>query len=112
MYDGGIAYENRNYDFSRISYYKEFEKWVIVNSEGIQKEYGVNALQYGVSYRGWTGNSALVADSNGNSVQQAYVKAWNLVRAISPWRDETTYSYDMVMQPVGKKDYPIRKLVI
>lgn len=103
VYDGGIAYENSNYDFSRISYYKEFEKWVIVNSEGIQKEYGVNALQYGVSYRGWTGNSALVADSNGNSVQQAYVKAWNLVRAISPWRDETTYSYDMVMQPVGKK---------
>lgn len=102
VYDGGIAYENSNYDFSRISYYEEFEKWVIVNSEGIQKEYGANALQYGVSFGGWKGNSALVVDANGKSVQQTYVKAWNLVRAISPWRDETTYSYDMVMQPVGK----------
>lgn len=102
VYDGGIAYENSNFDFSRISYYKEYKKWLVITSEGIQKEYGSSALQYGVCFKGWNGNSALTSDSEGNSVQQTYVKAWNLVKVISPWRDEITYSYDMVLQPVGK----------
>jgi large repetitive protein len=102
VYDGGIAYENSNFDFSRISYYQEYKKWLVVTSEGIQKEYGSNALQYGVCWNGWSGNSALTSDSMGNPVQQNYIKAWNLVRVRSPWCDELTYSYDMVEQPVGK----------
>lgn len=102
----GILFETSNFDFSRIVYFPRFEKWLIVQKDGIRKIFGgtsnQSALQYVVHYGG------MLIPSNCQKGQRA-VRQWNLSRELSVWDDEVTYNYWQINLPTGDGDLTFTK---
>ena len=98
VYYGGLMFENANYDFSRIFYFPQFEKWLIIQKDGARKIYGGisdKALEYTVHYDG-----AVLPSSNTNGQARA-VHKWNLAKEVNIWDDEITYAYVQETRLVG-----------
>ncbi|MFF2922609.1 RHS repeat-associated core domain-containing protein [Streptomyces celluloflavus] len=115
--DGGRAFETQSFDFSRVSYYPEFERWEIAQPDGTTKVFGGrlgqdgsgvrssggNTVQWGVRWGAWLGPAM---DGQG---QEQYPVAWNLARAHTPWGDEVRFEYEQVTQQVGAQGRPYTK---
>jgi RHS repeat-associated protein len=108
--DGGKQYELQNYQFWKISYYPEYERWLIINENGMQFTYGSkvkeqaglkkgrgNSIEWGVRWGNWLGSSVLLEN------QEQYPLAWNLSEVASLWGDSVYYTYDTVEQHVGEQ---------
>ncbi|GKV81044.1 hypothetical protein PEC106664_18180 [Pectobacterium carotovorum subsp. carotovorum] len=103
---GGFAFECFQYDFSKILYYPEFERWEIVKDDGTSYFYGgitpnQHAIQWKVRWGNWSGQSALTHAGDKTRLQSRFASAWNLVQIESLWGDTITFSYDVVEQQIG-----------
>ncbi|MDR0531411.1 MAG: hypothetical protein LBG83_05035 [Oscillospiraceae bacterium] len=98
--DGGLHFENEAYDFSRISYYPQYETWRIQNRDGSTDTYGAhdNARVFCVAYDGVEIPSI---EQNG---QQKTV-GWALWESRNKWGDWVHFGYDSVLQEVGGSNY-------
>lgn len=118
VYDGGKSYELQGFDYSRIRYYKEFEKWEITTKDGHSQIFGGNVSQnedglktslynsvlWGVSIGNWHGASRVTRSASGERLQSQYAKAWYFTATRSLWDDKVTFSYEQVTQKVGSED--------
>ncbi len=123
IYDGGLPFEAESFTFSRIRYYKEFEKWAITDKKGITRFFGGvvgeddngyktsagNSIQWGVRWGNWQGPSIVTHDGNGNRIQQQCPESWNIARTQTIWNDQVTYEYSQVTQLVGADGLPYTK---
>ncbi|MGB0383717.1 MAG: hypothetical protein ACPGWR_02750 [Ardenticatenaceae bacterium] len=110
VYDGGLGFETQSYQFWKIRYYPQYERWMIVKENGLISTYGGNRqqntgkqLQWGVRWGNWIGNSALTDG------QEQYVIAWNLAQVANQWGDGVQYTYSTVEQAVGEGGLPYTK---
>ncbi|MBN3236812.1 RHS repeat-associated core domain-containing protein [Pectobacterium versatile] len=108
VYSGGAAFECFQYDFSKIIYYSEFERWEIVKDDGTSYFYGgmtpnQNAIQWKVRWGNWSGQSALTHSQDNTLLQSRYPSAWNLAQVENLWGDTISFRYDVVEQRVGEK---------
>lgn len=107
-FDGGIAFETQSFQYWKISYYPEYERWMIVNESGMISVYGGNVsvidgiktsagnvVQWGVAWGSWRGSSALAEG------QRQYPAAWNRAALSNPWGDTIRYTYLADEQQVG-----------
>jgi len=46
VYDGGISFELKNYQFWKISYYPSYQRWLIIKENGVRSSYGGIKSQY------------------------------------------------------------------
>lgn len=106
--DGGIGYELNSYQFWKIQFYRNYEKWLIVKENGLTSIYGGgvsvttkgkvtsgNQVQWKVKWANWLGNSSLLEG------QEQYAVAWNLTSNQNIWGDKVSYAYEVVEQAVG-----------
>ncbi len=123
VYDGGLQYAAESYNFSRIRYYKQFEKWAITDKKGITNYFGGgvnadsngnktsigNSIQWDVRWANWQGPSIVTHNKNGERVQQQCPISWNLASVTSKWNDKISYAYQQVTQAVGQDGLPYTK---
>lgn len=106
VFYNGVLFEQSNFDFSRIVYFPRFEKWLIVQKDGIRKIFGgisnERTLQYVVHYGG------ALFPSNCQKGQKA-VRQWNLSRELSVYDDEVNYDYLQINRPIGDGDLTYTK---
>ncbi|HAS40555.1 MAG TPA: hypothetical protein DCS93_08750 [Microscillaceae bacterium] len=110
VYDGGISFEGFQYDFTRIIYYPEFERWETINDDGTINSFGglpadaqqQDGIQWKVRWPNWVGSSNLVKDEGQKVIQERYPVAWNLKYTQNTFGDTIQYSYEVVEQPVGE----------
>lgn len=109
VYDGGLFYETKDYQFWKIVYYPSFEKWEIVKEDGFSYTFGggiisdsdnnktssQNQIQWGVKWGNWIGNSALIEG------QEQYPIVWNIHTISNLWGDTVNFEYRAVEQKVG-----------
>ncbi len=98
--DQYLEYKTIAYQFWKILYYPQQEKWTIIKENGDTFTYGDincrrNALQWGVKYRNWLG------DSNSNNGQESIAIIWNLNSRSNRFNDTILYSYQQEMQSTG-----------
>lgn len=106
VYDGGLAYEAQSFDFSRIRYYPDFQRWEVTHDNGITSVFGGSAGQsvaWGVRWQSWLGPGTLThdADAPNSPVQQRFPVAWHLSGAHTAWGDRVRFDYEQVSQAVG-----------
>ncbi|RJL47845.1 RHS repeat domain-containing protein [Pectobacterium carotovorum] len=111
---GGFAFECFQYDFSKILYYPEFERWEIVKDDGTSYFYGgitstQHAIQWKVRWSNWSGQSALTHSGDKTLLQSRFAAAWNLAQIESLWGDTVTFRYDVVEQQVGNSGLSFTK---
>ncbi|RYC41718.1 hypothetical protein CTN06_08940 [Pectobacterium zantedeschiae] len=111
---GGFAFECFQYDFSKILYYPEFERWEIVKDDGTSYFYGgitssQHAIQWKVRWGNWSGQSALTHAGDKTRLQSRFASAWNLERIESLWGDTIAFSYNVVEQQVGNNGLSFTK---
>ena len=100
---GGQGFELQNYQFWKIRYYSDYEKWIIVKDNGLVSTYGglktrdKNTIQWGVKWGNWVGSSSLIEG------QEQYPVAWNLSSDFNSWGDRVEYAYEVVEQAVGNE---------
>ncbi len=106
--DGGEAYENAAFDFSRIRYYQALEVWKITDKNGITSVYGgkgegdeAGSLSLAVVWNGWKGASSCTRDGNGDRIQQQVPWCYHISRKYNQWGDQVRYRYGQVRQQVG-----------
>lgn len=123
VYDGGTGYQKQSYQFWKICYYKEFEKWEITNETGIISVFGGkvstdangysssegNSIEWGVKWGNWTGTSKVSHNSEGDLIQQQYPVAWNTSETRNIWDDKVIFEYEQVTQLVGENGLPYTK---
>jgi large repetitive protein len=126
IYDGGNSYEMQGYDFSRIRYYRSFERWEITYSNGITSVFGGDviatngvktsrqqAIQWGVRTGNWEG-PGIVTHSSADPrirIQSQYAQAWYFASSRTIWNDRVTFEYDQVTQTVGRDGLPYTKAI-
>ena len=109
-------YKPKNYQFWDILYYYQDERWEITLENGNKKIFGGginaypptsttstgNAIQWGVKWGNWIGESALTIG------QSYYVQAWNIVKIQDQWKtenssygNEITFDYMRINSQVG-----------
>lgn len=106
VHDGGLAFEAQSFDFSRIRYYPEFQRWEITHDNGITSVFGGGVGQsvaWGVRWGAWLGPGTLTHDPDAPDVpvQQRFPVAWHLSGAHTSWGDRVRFDYDQVNQAVG-----------
>ena len=118
----GRTYQAESYDFSRITYFAEYERWEIVQRDGTTSTYGGglesadtdeekpkrasrDVVQWGVRWGNWLGPSSVTkAKTDGDRAQTQYATAWNLASLHNRWGDEIRFAYEADMQKVGGDD--------
>lgn len=123
IYNGGELYDLMSYNFSRIVYYKTFEKWVFIDKKGIVKTFGGgvtssedgikssvnNSIEWEVRWGSWQGPGMLTRNNNGQRIQTQHPRAWNHSTSETIWSDQILYEYEQVTQPVGTEGLPYTK---
>lgn len=103
---GGQSFELENYKFWQITYYSEYEKWVVVKEDGSQHTFGgsgnairenqnSNVIQWGIRWNNWIGESTNAEN------QQQYVTAWNISKVENIFGNYQIYNYQITGQEVG-----------
>ncbi len=116
LYDGGDSYQLQSYQFWKILYYPEYERWEITEESGTHYSFGGistessttenstgNSIEWSVCWSKknddgtetalWSGNSSLTTVNN-NKVQNQFASAWNLNKIQDIWGEEITYAYN------------------
>jgi RHS repeat-associated protein len=102
--DGSLLFQLEGYQFWRIRYYAQAERWEITKEDGTTSIYGGssapgtsdgNAVQWGVALGNWMMASAQTAG------QIQIPVAWNLRQVVALGGHSVTYGYDVVTQQVG-----------
>ncbi|MDR7666091.1 RHS repeat-associated core domain-containing protein [Methanosarcina sp. Z-7115] len=98
--DQSLEYKTIAFQFWKILYYPQQEKWTIIKENGDTFAYGDincrrNAVQWGVKYRNWLGASS------SNDVQESIAVVWNLNSISNRFNDTILYSYQQEMQSTG-----------
>lgn len=125
VWDGGLAYESLDFDFSRIAYYPAFERWVVISPGGIAATFGGglapaqngvrtsagNGIQWTVFWDNWTGPSTLTHDTNSppQRLQSQLPCVWNQTASTTVWGDTVQFAYEQVLQSVGADGLPYTK---
>ncbi|WP_372633676.1 hypothetical protein, partial [Fodinibius sp.] len=124
VFDGGYSYEMQGYDFSRIRYYEQFERWEITFSNGITSVFGGNltvtdgvkssrnkTIEWGVRIGNWHGPGILTHSSSDSDkrLQTQYAKVWHFASSYTIWNDRVTFEYEQVLQNVGADGLPYIK---
>lgn len=106
--DGGETYENAVFDFSRIRYYRELEKWEITYRDGSTSSFGgcgtedeADALSFTVVWRGWQGASVKTGNEQGAQVQQRIPWRYHLRERYNQWGDRISFHYNQILQEAG-----------
>jgi RHS repeat-associated protein len=113
--DGGTGYELESFDFSRVRYYAEFERWEVFSSTGLCCVFGGGvglgadgshtssgeSIVWGVKWNTWAGPSTVTTDGQGLCAQSQYPISWLLSSERAVNRDEITYLYSQTQQSVG-----------
>lgn len=100
--DGDLIFQTRNYKFWKITYNPYKELWTITKENGVVHTYGNNtlannAVEYGVRWGNWLGNSSLTVG------QEQYATAWNLTEKKNLWKNTVHYEYLQETQFVGSE---------
>ncbi len=98
--DQSLEYKTVAYQFWKILYYPQQEKWTIIKENGDTHTFGDincrrNTVQWGVKYGNWLG------DSSSNDGQESMAVAWNLNSISNRFSDTMLYSYQQILQPTG-----------
>ncbi|MEB3311169.1 MAG: RHS repeat-associated core domain-containing protein [Snowella sp.] len=98
--DGAYLYETQNYQFWRIAYYPDQERWEVTQETGITSIYGDKSsdratVQWGVKWGNWIGSSASPLG------QEQYAVAWNLSETVDTWDNRVVFEYVSDNQTVG-----------
>jgi RHS repeat-associated protein len=114
VFSGGEAFECFHYDFSKVLYYPQFERWELVKDNGVSYFYGGNAqddqsIQWKVRWGNWSGQSALTHSPQGDALQSRFAAIWNLAQVESLWGDRIAFRYEAVEQPVGERGLSFTK---
>jgi len=103
--DGGLGFETEIYQFWKICYYPDYERWLMVKEDGISYHFGGlrddatnHGVQWGVAWGNWIGSSTLAEAGS----QRRIAQGWNLIAQTNYWGDAITYTYRAVEQAVGK----------
>lgn len=124
VYDGGRGYELQAYNYSRIQYYEEFEKWEVTDCNGIRHVFGgqVQTDEDGISSAAnesvcwevgignWRGSGMVThSPDTGKRLQRQMASAWYFSASLSPWGDAIRFEYWQKKQPVGQDGLPYTK---
>ena len=98
--DGAYLYETQNYQFWRILYYPDQERWEVSQETGITSIYGDKSsdrqtVQWGVKWGNWIGNSSSPFG------QEQYAVAWNLSETVDTWDNRVVFEYISDSPTVG-----------
>ena len=104
--NGGRAYELENYEFWKIHYYPEFERWEMVHENGLINVFGGgvqkdnngkvipeslgNSVEWGVANGNWIGSTGKVNPAT----QQHFARAWNKSQMADHWGDAVNFEYN------------------
>ncbi|MEM1240660.1 MAG: RHS repeat-associated core domain-containing protein [Cyanobacteria bacterium P01_H01_bin.26] len=135
VYDGGELYQLQNYQFWKILYYPQYERWLIVSDKGVRRSFGGqtvstnkgfatsrgNSIAWSVWWSDqqqpvWTGASDRITD------QVQVARAWYLSEVADRFGSTTQYVYNNwsrnssgiipgVEQQVGNGGKPYTKAV-
>jgi RHS repeat-associated protein len=113
IYDGGYHYELQSFTYSRISYYPRYERWSIVDKQGITSSFGggvsqqndeknnmAQSIEWAVKWGNWHGAS-IVTHHNQRRTQQQYPISWYLTSSSNSWGQKNNYYYQQTRQSVG-----------
>nr|VUD31380.1 Uncharacterised protein [Raoultella sp. NCTC 9187] len=113
IYDGGYHYELQSFTYSRISYYPRYERWSIVDKQGITSSFGggvsqqndeknnmAQSIEWAVKWGNWHGSS-IVTHHNQRRTQQQYPISWYLTSSSNSWGQKKYYYYQQTRQSVG-----------
>jgi large repetitive protein len=102
--DGALLFQLQGFQFWRIRYYEQQQRWEVTKEDGTTSIYGGstvpgrserNSVQWGVALGNWMMASAETA------AQTQIPVAWNLSRIVSTQGHTVTYAYDAVTEAVG-----------
>jgi RHS repeat-associated protein len=102
--DGSLLFQLQAYQFWRIRYYEQQQRWEVTKEDGTTSIYGGsttagssdgNSVQWGVALGNWMMASAETAG------QTQIPVAWNLRRVVSTQGLSVLYAYDAVTEAVG-----------
>jgi RHS repeat-associated protein len=102
--DGALLFQLQGYQFWRIRYYEQQQRWEVTKEDGTTSIYGGstvpgssdgNSVQWGVALGNWMMASAETAG------QTQIPVAWNLRRVVSTQGQAVVYAYDLVTEAVG-----------
>ena len=123
VYDGGLPFETRSFQFWRIRYYPQYEKWAVTREDGTTSVYGGgvstrspytsdgNSVCWSVRWGNWLGPSSLTDSTSQTLLQAQFATGWYLRRVESVWGDCLTYYYDAETQNVGSDGLPYTKAI-
>lgn len=115
--DGYIEFMLQDYDFSKIKYYPEDERWEVVKTDGNTWVYGGglkqnsdggntslgDSVQWMVKWRNWNGSSDQTID------QEQIAKSWNISKISNNWDQAILFTYTNVYENVNESGLPYTK---
>lgn len=102
--DGALLFQLQGYQFWRIRYDQQQQRWEVTKGDGTTSIYGGstapgisdgNSVQWGVALGNWMMASAETAG------QTQIPIAWNIRRVVSTQGQAVVYAYDVVTESVG-----------
>ncbi len=94
-----------DYQLWTFTYYPATETWIVLRDDGVTATFGAPditnsyAVQWGVRWGNWAGNSA--APGEGEAVAQQFATAWNLTQVQDQWGNTITHFYIAEEQPIA-----------
>ena len=88
------------------TYYPNDEKWIVLRDDGVTLVFGdpdltdANAVQWGVRWDNWAGNSSCTGSKSSPLAPQRYARAWNITQSKDQWGNAITYRYTAEVAPV------------
>lgn len=107
-WDGGESYQLVDYQFWKILYYPQYERWVIVEEAGQRYSFGGispvtsqgyatscgNSIMWSVNWQTADQTAIWIGPSTITSGQGQYAQAWYLSATTTPWGDAVSYRYN------------------
>ena len=125
IFDGGLNYELESFDFTRISYYPSYQRWQLIDKNGIVYSFGGgvstsaddnkisrgNSIAWNVKWGTWHGPSAATHNQQQQRIQQQYPTDWHLVNIHNNWGRAIDIHYQQTTQLVGNEGLAYTKAI-
>lgn len=102
--DGGEYYQLENYQFWRVIYYPNYERWVVVTDNAVRRSFG-STQGNSTAWEVWWSNDGVTPQwkgtSSNTSGQIRVARAWYQYAAQDRFGNAVNLAYDQVTQTVG-----------
>lgn len=107
-YDGGQSFQLFNFQFWKILYYPNYERWAVTTESGQTMSFGGlgapqpsrgttavgNSIEWAVRWTDASGAPLWIGPSTALAGQQQYARAWRLAGVSNIWGDAIAYAYN------------------